>query len=282
MEHINPCLKKCGECKYQSECPGCRYNCEHELCDIAKCCRDRGHSTCETCTDRTFCPTLRSAPMMYKHRKEKLEVQETAAQKRRENSAVMLKWLKPMFVLLVIAEVVGLFSDTLSKFIAPAAVMVFSLALVVTQFLHAYFLHNMKNVCSRYGDAAKFMLIAAVLGIAQLFGNIPGTALSVIAVIIGAVGLVMMLISVYHEYHAHSDAVVDYDGDLAECWEKLWKWKIGTMIAMFGGAVFVPMFGLLVLILMFAASIASIVIEIAELVYIRRMISQFEWNNDGN
>ena len=283
MEHINPCLKKCGECKYQSECPGCRYNCEHELCDIAKCCRDRGHSTCETCTDRTFCPTLRSAPMMYKHRKEKFEAQETAAQKRRENSAVMLKWLKPMFAVLVIAEVVGLFTGTFSDFLAPAALAVFNLASAAIQLLHAYFLGRMKPVCVRYGDAAKFLMISALLSAVLIpVKLVGGIAVTVVGIVTGIAGLAVNIRAVYSEYHAHSDAIVDFDPYLAEGWEKLWKWQIGTMAVIFGGTVLVPMLGILMLLLMLAASVASLIIEIVELVYIRRMISQFEWNTEAD
>jgi len=81
------CLKSCAECqmKEQLNCPGCYQGPGERFkgdCALKKCCVGRGHETCETCTERTFCPTLRSAPMMPKYRREKEEAFPKAKRKK--------------------------------------------------------------------------------------------------------------------------------------------------------------------------------------------------------
>lgn len=58
------CGKLCEECQYKEmlQCPGCKegpgkaWNCE---CELAKCCRDKGHQNCTTCSYSTSCGKLR-------------------------------------------------------------------------------------------------------------------------------------------------------------------------------------------------------------------------------
>ena len=279
MEHMNPCLKNCGECKYQSECPGCRFNCEHGLCEIAKCASDRGHTACDTCTDRTFCPTLRSAPMMFRHRKEKAEAEAMAKEKRKADAEVMLRWLKPMFTVLLVGYIFGFIAGLLPDIVPPAVRYVTSGITAVFQILHAYYLKKLDSVKSRYGTAAKFLFIAALINIAVNLLTIPGsTALNILGLAVNVVSSVMLLMSVYHEYNTHSDAVVDFDGELAEKWEKLWKWKIGAIIASILASVLSFILGLLAALVILGAVAVEFVIDILALVYLKRMICAVEWD----
>lgn len=58
------CGKNCETCAYRENlnCPGCQSGPDRSIsaqCELAQCCRTKGHEVCETCGFHDTCRTLR-------------------------------------------------------------------------------------------------------------------------------------------------------------------------------------------------------------------------------
>ena len=75
------CGKSCEECtkKEQLNCSGCKTGPGRQFggdCELAKCVRDKGHETCDTCGFKGNCGTLRIRDSMPDYRIRKIEAGE--------------------------------------------------------------------------------------------------------------------------------------------------------------------------------------------------------------
>ena len=60
------CGKNCDDCSYKisEQCPGCMEGPGHQTygaCDLARCCRDKGHEKCDTCRFNYDCYLLKDS-----------------------------------------------------------------------------------------------------------------------------------------------------------------------------------------------------------------------------
>ena len=275
------CGKECATCAVREaeHCPGCEHIVSDGKCEIGSCCREKGHENCKTCTQRTWCPTVRQAVSMPKYRREREEAQKEMERKNRETAAVMVKRAVPLFWILLILEAVGLVDTLFEKM--PVMLMVCNGAAIVLYLLEAFFLWKMQPAAERYRKAALFTLLTGVLsGISGFLaaGNLPQFGLA----LIGLPGAICSYIAVYQTYNAHSDAVTQADGELAEKWEGLWKWTIYALVGMLLAVPVASILGILGLLLLLAAMIAVVVCGVLKLVYFHRMIEIFRWYLDAD
>ena len=276
---MNYCGKDCEICTVRDteQCPGCRRITEEGRCEIASCCCEKGHEYCQTCTQRTWCPTVRQAGSMPKYRKEKEEAECARLMRTQENAKIMVKWCRPLFLILLISEILGLI-DSLFESI-PTVSLILSGFSILFCLAKALCLFRMRPAASRYEKAALFTLLNAVFACvsAALLWSTLG---SMLITLIGIPGAVISYIAVYQTYTAHSDAVTDADGELAEKWEKLWKWTIYALAGIFLSVPVSAILGILGVLLMLASMIAMIVCVVWELIYLHRMIESFRWYLD--
>ena len=87
-------------------------------------------------------------------------------------------------------------------------------------------------------------------------------------VIVGFVGM-------YREFMAHADVLTGVDNDLSAKWEKLWKWYIGSLLALLGSAVLLVVIPILGLLAVLAAAVAVIAVSILRLVYLYKTAKIF-------
>jgi len=276
----NYCGKDCETCAVREEenCSGCRLIADFGKCEIASCCKEKGHESCSTCTQRTWCPTVRKAVAMHKYRREKAEAEAETDRRNREIAGIMVKWCVPLFWLLLILELVGL-ADTLFEKTAAGLFILNSIA-VVLYLLEALFLYRMRPASDRYGKAALFTVVSAVFSGISAFLSTGDTA-RILTVLIALPGAIISYIAVYHTYNAHSDAVTDADCELAEKWEKLWKWTIYALVGMFLAVPVSAVLGILGLLLLLAAMVATVICGVLKLIYLHRMIEVFRWYLEG-
>lgn len=275
----NYCGKDCENCSVREAepCPGCRHFAEDGACEIASCCREKGHENCQTCTQRTWCPTVRTAASMHQYRKEKAEAERARAQRTRETAAIMVRWCVPLFWIILLLEAVGLLGDLFEH--AVVLSMILNGIYILLYLLEAFCLLKMRSVSDRYGNAALFILFSSAFsGISMLLSGMEGSP--ILGILIGLPGSVLSYLAIYHTYNAHSDAVVDADGELAEKWEKLWKWTIYALVGMFLAVPVSSLLGLIGLLLLLAAMIAAVVCGVLNLIYLHRMIEAFRWYLD--
>jgi len=275
----NYCGKDCDACavKEAENCPGCRQYADFGKCEIASCCRDKGHESCATCTQRPWCPTVRKSFSMHKYRREQAEAEASSSRRILENAAVMTKWTLPLFWTLLVLEITGL-ADTIFENTPPLPLILLGVTILLTLF-HGFCLWQMGTVGDRYRKAALFRILSGVLtGLAGLLSLWAGAGN--LSVLFSLPGAVLGYIALYHEYNAHGEALAEADGELAEKWENLWKWTIGALIGTFLAVPVSAVLGLIGLLLLIASQLAKIVCRVLELVYLYRTAEVFRWYLD--
>jgi len=274
----NPCLKNCNDCKHGGECEGCLYNRERGLCEIAWCACNRGQMTCLTCKNCSFCQTLKNAPTMFELIRERAEAYARAEQRRREMAAVIQKWLKPLFVILIVGYVFGYYWHDFQ----PTESSVLPAVTAVTGALRAYCLIKLKAVNARYGTAAIFTMAHSLLIVLKAAFVLSDNAeLIFLSVPTGIAASLAMMCSIWHEYNSHAEIVADYDNNLSESWGAVSKWHIGISVVTAVGVLLSMIPASLITVSIMVPSImfsgiASIVIGILVLSYLKNTINIFK------
>lgn len=270
------CGKSCADCSQRESlnCPGCKAGPGRQIggnCDLAKCVRSKGHETCETCSFKGNCGTLRSRDHQpdYRKRRAEAELQQKRAAARR--APFLGKWLWILFWLVVPGTIAGLMTNEAVMEVGPSVYFTGQILSAVCSFAYGFILVKLSSEEDRYRTAGIFTLICTGVSLlAELAFN--GAAWMLImmipAVIVGLVGE-------YQEYMAHSAVLGGIDNDLSAKWENLWKWQIGLFLGMFGCILLmliIPVFGAIAVI---GASIGLIVVGILKLVYLYKTAKAF-------
>lgn len=108
-------------------------------------------------------------------------------------------------------------------------------------------------------DAFKLILIAASGASEDVGGFL------VFEFIISLVSLIAGLIGTNSEFTGHSNVLEGVDDELSEKWLRLWKWYIGSLIAMLCSIILVFFIGMLLII---GAIIVIFIVSIMKIVYI--------------
>ena len=114
------CGKDCAACLYREaeNCPGCKLGpgSMSGNCGIARCCRDKGHSNCESCTFSDGCALLRSAPMEPEYRAGRRRAAEELRGRIGRDAPLLASKLNTLFVLLLVSTMVSVVISILSNF----------------------------------------------------------------------------------------------------------------------------------------------------------------------
>lgn len=277
------CGKDCGSCPQREamNCPGCKAGPGAAWpgeCELAKCCRDRGHETCGTCTQQKVCGLWNRREEMPARRRErrefearKLADQEARKKALAEDAAVLARWLWPLFWLIVPGTIAGLMSDDTLSAYWPGLVIPGEILGFLCTVAYGLFLLKLAGVNERYRTA----------GICLLVGTVVSTPVTLLA--FGAAWTLVVLLPVaavalageYQEYIGHAEVLEPVDLELSEKWRRLWKWYIGTFLALFAGFFVALISALLGLLVMLASVIGTIVVSILKLVYLWRTARTF-------
>ena len=275
------CGKHCSECSKKEElnCPGCKAGPGRSWsgdCEIAVCCRDKGHESCDTCTNSRFCGKRSRKDGMPEYRARKLAAE---AEKRAEFerlAPVMGKWLWLLFWMIVPSTIATVLSIESLAVVAPPIYRVGKALGVVCSVLYGLILLRLAREKATYKTAGILRLVTAVVSLLLVLvskGNAAGASL-----LISIPGGIVGLVATYQEYMAHADALKGVDEFQSNSWRLLWKWYIGLFIAAFACLVVVaiaPVFGLL---LMLAALIGEAIVGIVAIVYLYRTAKAFRTN----
>lgn len=265
------CGKTCAECaqKEQLNCPGCRVGPGRTIggeCDLVRCCRTKGHETCDTCGFKGNCGTLRCRDWMPDNRRRKLEsaAAEKAAVARR--APILGKWLWIMFWLCIAFEAVGLLSFEQISQLIPAIKIPVTIITAALNIAYCFILLKMSSEEERYRTAGICIIAGWVLtAVSDFFFGGSETGWSLIftlpAAVVGFVGD-------YQEFTAHGNVLWDVDNELSDKWGMLWKWYIGCYGAVFGCIILMIIIPVIAVVVMIAAAIAFLVIHIVRLVYL--------------
>ena len=270
------CGKDCELCveREQTGCAGCQS--QRQLCTIAQCCVEKGHESCETCGFRGNCRKLLAKDRMSAYVRRQMEFQQLARDREAAREAeaarrapVMVKWLKWIFWLIIVSNVI----DLIGKL--PALALACEVAKAVCGLGVAWALLQLQGEDGRYRTAAICVAIPLLLTLTvQLIsggGEVPGWT-----VVLTLPAAIISLVGEYHKCMAHSSVVGGVDSGLGEKWQKIWKWQVIALGSLIGSIVLmliVPVLGALVAM---AAAIAVLVVSIMEIVALYQSAEAFQ------
>ena len=273
------CGKSCAECtqKESLNCPGCKTGPGRSFggdCELAQCVRSKGHETCDTCSFKGNCGTLRGCGNMpdYWQRKSDAEIQRKASIAKR--APVLGKWLWIVFWLIIPSTIASFMTHESVVEYFPGLHLPGQILSAVCSLTYGLILIKLASEEDRYKTAGICALacgtVNAVVAIISGTGE-PATW----TLIFTLPAAVLDFVGEYNEYKAHSIVLTGVDNELSEKWEKLWKWYIGMFGAMIGSILvmlIIPILGVLVIL---AAAIGTIVVSIMKLVYLYRTAKIF-------
>lgn len=280
------CGKSCDECSHKEllNCPGCKAGPGRQFdgdCELAKCCREKGHETCDTCGFNRSCTTLQRRDQQPQYRRMKIESEQRQKELLANRALILGKWLWILFWLVVPATIAGIMKTENVMNVSPGIYLTGQILNAVCSIAYGTILLKLSSVEDRYHIAGICTLITAGVSIliAFLFGASKAPTWSLIITLPAAV---VGLIREYNEYNAHSSVLMGADNELSEKWTNLWKWFIRCTLGMIGSVVLVLIAPILGAILLIVASIGTVIVSIAKLVYLYRTAKVFrEYSVDG-
>ena len=272
------CGKTCAECAMKEElnCPGCKLEPGRPItgdCALARCCREKGHNTCDTCNIHGNCNTYYIRHQMPQRRQKdrKLEQERQAAIARK--APFLGKWLWLLFWLVVPSTLFSILAE--DSITGSAAGLNFwgNILLCGCNLAYGLILLKLSAEDGIFAVAGICTIAASlVTGIlnACYLGNLPNWTL-----LLTIPASVVNLTGVYMEFQGYAGTLAKLDEDLAEKWRKLWKWTIAAMGVMIGSVLLILIVPILGLLLTLAGAVATIVTSVMKLVYLYQTAQTF-------
>lgn len=273
------CGKTCADCaqKEQLNCPGCKSGPGRPYsgdCALAKCLREKGHETCDTCSYQGNCRTLANRDRMPDYRLKKIEeerIQKAAMAKR---APILGKWLWVLFWLIVPGTIGSFMSDKSIAGLLPGLLVPGRIITLISNLTYGAILLKLASEEASYRTAGICALIAGSASFAVTF--IPDAVNDpTVTLLIKIPIAIVALVREYNEYMGHSAVLDGVDNELSEKWSMLWKWYVGVLLGMIGGifiTLIIPILGALAII---ASAIGILVVDVLKLVYLYRSAKVF-------
>lgn len=263
------CGKTCVECTYKEElnCPGCKTGPGQQFggdCELARCCRSKGHEACVTCSFSGGCRTLMGKQQIPKNRQRQEMFRKAREAAIDRKAPILAKWLWLLFWLVIPCNLASFMTFDELADAAPVLYWTGSILNVACSLAYGLILLKLADAEEQYQKAATYILISAVVagGVALFAGITPPKwtlALTVPAATCNQIGL-------YHECQAHSTALDGLDNALSKKWATLWIWHIGSLCGIFIGLLLMLLLPILGLILVLAALVSILVVSIRRLI----------------
>ena len=273
------CGKSCEECtkKEQLNCSGCKTGPGRQFggdCELAKCVRDKGHETCDTCGFKGNCGTLRRRESMPDYRIRKIESDEMRKAAIAKRAPVLGKWLWSIFWLVIPSSIGSIMAHETTAKIFPGLFMPGQIINAICSLIYGAILLKLGSEEDRYRTAGICALIAGVSSAlaAIINGGSDGATWILIFTIPAAI---VAIVGEYNEYMAHSAVLSGVDNELSEKWEVLWKWYIGLFLGMLGCIIVMLILPILGAIAILGCAIGTVVVSILKLVYLYRTAKIF-------
>ena len=273
------CGKNCAECSKREElnCQGCKAGPGRQFggdCELAKCVRDKGHETCETCGFKGNCGTLRSRESMPDYRIRKIESEKMRKAAIARRAPVLGKWLWIIFWLIIPSTIGSIMAHETTAKILPELFMPGQIINAICSLIYGAILLKLGSEEDRYRTAGICALIAGASSAlaAIINGGSDGATWILIFTIPAAI---VAIVGEYNEYMAHSAVLSGVDNELSEKWEVLWKWYIGLFLGMLGCIIVMLILPILGAIAILGCAIGTVVVSILKLVYLYRTAKIF-------
>lgn len=277
MENI--CGKSCESCawKDQLHCAGCRTDMGKPFtgpCDIAACCREKGHEGCDTCTYCSLCSRRARRDDIPRQELQRREGEEANQRRLAETAPLMAKWTWLLFWLAVPLELAALLTADFVAQALPAAETVGTALKFLCGLAYALFLWKLTPVLREYRTAALCQLVITLMDLVLLFISEE----SGLIILLGIPSLIVSFYGSYVEFFAFAQAVEPLDADLAAGWRKLWKLLLLSLGATFLLFLAIFMGPFIALLMMLATVGLMIYYAVTRMIYLWRTAKRFrEW-----
>lgn len=278
----NYCGKSCEMCEQKEAlgCTGCMSGPGARFggdCELARCCREKGHEACSSCLHRGTCGTLMGSRWIpekrIRDRKYALERADTMARR----APVLGKWLWILFWLFIPGAIAGLMTQNTVVELLPAIHLPGQLLNTATAAAYGLVLLRLSSESGQYKTAGILNLVTSGLNLVILFLG-GGELDALFAVFLSIPALIVGLIATKMEYEAHSEMLTGVNQELADKWRFLWKlhyWALIALVAAILVLLIIPIVGVLGAL---AASVAAIAESILRLVYLYKTAKFFREN----
>lgn len=267
------CGKLCDECPQREAlaCPGCKSG-PGGTCDLSRCCRQKGHENCSTCSFSQNCHLQLQKETMPQRRQAILRDKAAKAADLARRAAFFSKWLWPLFWLVIPSTIASIMThDTITKYF-PDLYLPGSVLQAVTTIAYGAILLQLSKEEDMYRLPGFFRMASGALG--GIFAVFLGMSLSE-ALIVAIPTAIINLYGEYMELSAHSNILNNIDGKLSDHWMLLWKWTIGLYGATLGSVLLVRIIPILGLWVILAALVGLLVVGVLKLVYLYKTASVF-------
>lgn len=271
------CGKECDTCTYKAElsCSGCQSGPGRMIsgdCKLARCCRDKGHETCETCGLKRNCGIWLDKGNIPKQRIDRIQEDKEKEELIWRRAPFLGKWLWLLFWLVVPRFISNFLTGDTMVAIAPSLENVGRIGQILCACCYSLILFKISKEHKSY-------LIAAAVGFGSVAIDILDYCLNIsdvwILTMLAVVQMAVVLVADYYEYKAHADVVLVVDGNISEQWDKFWNWNfyssIGLIVSLFL-IVMIPFVGVLTTL---ASVIGMLVAGIKKLVCLYRTAQIF-------
>ncbi len=253
MDH-NYCGKDCAVCEYHNECKGC--DIMGRDCDIAECCRQRGHATCETCLTKDRCAKLLRKDHKHEERQEASRRAMFLSQENEVRAATMAPVLWKIFWLMVVANVLSLLG------FIPALNRIVTIFGYVAAIIVAMLVLTLKDVDKRFWTAGCCAMAAALLNLAGLFIGSNG-----FVTLLSLASSVCSLFAMYYELNTMGEIVGQADVQLGQNWHNLWKYRMIALVTGIGCVLLVFIAAALAAIILLGVALAVLTLSVMQMVY---------------
>lgn len=270
------CGKSCADCgsREQLNCPGCklgpaqRFQC---ACELGRCCQEKHHETCDSCSAIGRCGLYRSRERMPEYRIRRLQLDAEQEQSIAKRAPFLGKWLWLLFWLIVPSMLANLGSQDVIAGWSPGLYWGATGLGLLCELCYGLILLRLSSEEPCYKTAGICCLVLAGINIAAPFLML-SEMLQVLALI---ASLIFAVLRIYYEIQGHGSVVDGVNNELAEQWRALWKWLLGAYLAMIGSLVLMLLSALLGAIALIGSAIIVLIASIAELVLLYRTAKWF-------
>lgn len=270
------CGKTCADCasREQLNCPGCklgpaqRFQCS---CELAKCCREKCHDTCDSCSTVNRCGKYLSRERMPEYRIKRQQLDTEQARSAAERTPFLGKWLGLLFWLVVPSTLASLGSQDFIADWSPGVYWIAAVLGLVGELCYGLILLRLSAEERSYKTAGIFYLTLAGLNIASPLFSGNNLLLPVLTI----ASLIFAVLRIYYEIRGHASVIDGYNDELAMHWRTLWKWLLGAYLVIIGSLVLMLLSVLLGSIVLICAAIMVLIASIAQWVLLYRTAKWF-------
>ena len=189
------------------------------------------------------------------------------------NVALLAKWMRILFWLIIISTAANLLTSEIVTNAAPPLASAGQILNIAANVAYGVVLLKIASESMNYRNSAicRFITVAVAIAVIPISDNTE----SFIAIPVVILSIVMDMVGEYYEFMGHAEVLRGADRTLSYKWLTLWKWYIGTFLGMIGGTVLAVMIPLIGLIVVLASTVGTLVISIVKIVYIYKTAGVF-------